>query len=197
MRSEYFNLTDYGRVLARMTPENALAVRVSLETGLRIGDVLKIKVNDIHKRTLYYVAEKTGKAGKKVLSPELVKALRREGGSGGYVFKSPVNPLKHRTRQAVWQNLKRAAAECGITSNLTPHSARKTYAVEEYHEHGINAAAAELQHSNIQTTLLYALSDTAYAPDAVDTAFGLSAAQLAKVVYSACMRALEDYHANR
>ena len=42
---------------------------------------------------------------------------------------------------------------------VSPHSLRKVYGVREYREHGMSAAQAGLQHSDIGTTELYVLSD--------------------------------------
>ena len=42
---------------------------------------------------------------------------------------------------------------------ISPHSLRKVYGVREYHAHGISAAQAGLQHTDISTTEIYALAD--------------------------------------
>lgn len=140
-----------------MQYENVLALRVSLETGLRIGDVLKIKPCDLQGFTIKYTAEKTGKVGKKVLSADLANRLKRISGKH-WIFAGR-DPQKHRTRQAVFKDLKKACKECGINGNIAPHSARKTYAVELFHDSGINAVQRELQHDRVDTTMLYAFAD--------------------------------------
>ena len=46
MRTEYLLQKEVDRVLMLLTPENALIMRTALHTGLRIGDVLKLKTAD-------------------------------------------------------------------------------------------------------------------------------------------------------
>ena len=70
------------------------------------------------------------------------------------------DPMKHRTRQAVWQDVKRAAKAARIRANAGPHSARKAYAVRLMHETGdIERVKRALNHDNEATTMTYALSD--------------------------------------
>lgn len=76
-----------------------------------------------------------------------------------YFFKHRTKKYEHRTRQAVWKNVKKACTEIGLDINVTPHSARKTYAVEEFHDKGLTITQKELQHDNPSTTVLYAFSD--------------------------------------
>ena len=73
MRTDYIKPSIYKEVYQLMQYENALALRTSLETGLRIGDVLKMRPADIQGRTITYTAQKTGKAGK--LLPSCPKVI--------------------------------------------------------------------------------------------------------------------------
>lgn len=158
MMTDYVSPDDFGRICAHMHHENALAVEVSLETGLRIGDVVALRRDQLDGQRLRFVASKTGKPGVKRISAQLAKQLRQIAGSV-YIFEHRTDPNKHRTRQAVWRDVKSAAAACSIHQNAAPHSARKTYAVEVFHAGGLPAARKELQHDSYGTTLLYALSD--------------------------------------
>ena len=65
MRSDYVKSESFRLLINSMQYENGLALRVSLETGLRIGDVLKARPADLKGNKLYFVAQKTGKAGVK------------------------------------------------------------------------------------------------------------------------------------
>jgi integrase len=141
-----------------MTYDNVLALRISLETGLRIDDVLSIRADDLRGRTLRGIAEKTGKPYKKTISQDLANRLRGLN-RVGYIFPHRIKQGEHRTRQAVWKNMKQAARILGIELNAAPHSARKTYSVELFHDKGLAAAQKELQHDNISTTMLYVFSD--------------------------------------
>ena len=143
-----------------MTYDNVLALRVALETGLRIDDVLSLRADQLKARTLRGVAEKTGKPYKKVISADLARRLANRGqNKGGYLFPHRTKAGDHRTRQAVWANMKKAAKLLGVQLNAAPHSARKTYAVEIFKDKGIDATQRELQHDRVSTTMLYAFSN--------------------------------------
>lgn len=165
MRSVYVQSSVLRMLVNSMAYENGVAMRVCSETGLRIGDVLSLRPSDLKGNRLSYVAHKTGKAGVKLLSSDLAACLRRVSGKS-WIFPGR-DPQKHRSRQAVYLDLKKVCREYGLTGQISPHSARKTYAVEEYRQYGLEAVQRELQHSDVHTTLMYALSDS-------DEAFDLS-----------------------
>lgn len=158
MKTDYLNPQLYNKLYAVMTYSNVLALRVSLETGLRIDDVLSLRVEDLKGRTLRGVAEKTGKPFRKVISQDLANRLRQVQGKK-FIFPHRLKKDKHRTRQAVWKNLKKAAQILGIDLNVAPHSARKTYAVETFKEYGLERTQKELQHDRASTTMIYAFAD--------------------------------------
>lgn len=157
MKTDYIEPWLYGKIFHLMTYENALALRVSLETGLRIGDVLSLKPENLQGTTLHYTAQKTGKSGKKKLSADLAKKLRKVADKE-WVFPGRSGE-GHRTRQAVWKDVKRASKIAKVDGNAGCHSARKTYAVNLFHKNGLTDVQKELQHDNAGTTVLYAYAD--------------------------------------
>jgi hypothetical protein len=100
---------------------------------------------------------KTGKPDKKVVSADLAKRLRQIA-NNGRLFDGRFGD-KPRTRQTVWKDVKKAAKQLQLDGNIAPHSARKTYAVEDFREHGLAETQKHLQHDRISTTMLYAFSD--------------------------------------
>jgi integrase len=163
MKSDYMKPENYKKLFVFMTYENTLVLRVSLETGLRVGDVLKMRPCDLRGRTITYTAEKTGKKGKAVVCQDLANRLKQVAGEK-YIFPKRGKPDEHRSRQAVWKDVKKAAAALRtvnvITSeNITPHSARKTFAVEDAERYGLRHTQRQLQHRDKRTTKLYAFSD--------------------------------------
>lgn len=156
-RTHYLTPKLYNKLYAVMQYENALALRTSLETGWRIGDVLSLSVCDLNGRTLTCVAQKTDKPDKKVISADLAKRLRQIA-ANGRIFDGRYGN-KPRTRQTVWKDVKKAAKLLQLDGNIAPHSARKTYAVEDFHEHGLAETQKHLQHDRLSTTMLYAFSD--------------------------------------
>ena len=140
-----------------MQYENSLALRTSLETGWRIGDVLSLTPKQIQGRTIRIVAQKTGKPDKKVVSADLAKRLKQISGKD-FVFEGRFGD-KPRTRQAVWKDIKRSAKQLKLDGNISCHSARKTYAVEDFKDGGLAQVQKDLQHSDVNTTMLYAFAD--------------------------------------
>lgn len=195
MKSEYIKPSAYREICRYMTYENALCLRLSLATGLRVGDCLRVRAEDFKGRTLHYVAEKTGKAGKKVLDKKLVDELKRAAGGSGFVFKHRLDPNKHRTRQTVWRDVKRACKAAGISANVTPHSARKTYAVTIFDEYGLERCEHELQHDRLDTTMLYAFSNLLDRSTRSETAPPSSDTSLYEICFRACSDALAQFAA--
>lgn len=140
-----------------MQYENSLALRCSLETGMRIGDVLALEQKQLQGRTITYTAQKTGKKDKKVVSADLAKRLKQISGKK-WIFEGRFGD-KPRTRQAVWKDVKRSAKQLKLDGNISCHSARKTYAVEEFKDGGLSRVQKDLQHTDVNTTMLYAFAD--------------------------------------
>lgn len=157
MKTDYIKPSIYKKIYQIMEYENALALRLSLETGLRIGDVLALTPKDLVKNTIHYTAQKTGKKGKKVISADLCKRIKQIS-SKKFLFPGRFGD-KPRTRQTVWKDVKKAAKTLKITENVGCHSARKTYAVDLYHTEGLPKVQKELQHDRMDTSMLYAFSD--------------------------------------
>lgn len=136
-----------------------LPFAVSLYTGLRIDDVLSLRVENVKEDHVLYVAKKTGKVGVAQLPRALARQLRYFA-RDGWVFPGR-GKQKHLTRQAAWYRIKRAAALAGVDpAGVSPHSLRKVFAVGEYRAtHNLNRVRALLQHDRAETTLAYALAD--------------------------------------
>ena len=67
---------------------------------------------------------------------------------------------KHRTRQAVWKDLKRVQRAFRFEVNVGTHSMRKDYAVDLMEKYGdIERVRRALNHSDATVTVLYALAD--------------------------------------
>lgn len=160
MRSEYIPDSNLDAVLARIQPDNARALRVSRETGARIGDVLALGAANLNGTTLTYTASKTGKLDVKKISKELADDLRAHTDRGSGMFFPGRDGTKPRTRQAVWADVKRGARRAGVPlEGVSPHTARKCYAVAVCRSDGFQAAQEALQHENASTTLLYTMAD--------------------------------------
>lgn len=161
LRSDYLLRGEIVHVLAALMPENRLACEISLATGLRISDVLNIRSDQLSER--FSVRElKTGKRRLVRLPSELLDRAHAIKGKI-YVFEGRTNHRKPRSRQAVYKDLKRAAALFRIDKKLqiSPHSMRKVWSVEQLKRYGGNVAKVQqlLNHSDEAVTMLYVMSD--------------------------------------
>ena len=157
LKTDYLLEREVELVLAALMPANALALRVALHTGLRIGDVLQLKPEQLKAR-FWITEQKTGKKRQVGLPAPLLAELRENAGEY-WVFPGRT-PEKHRSRQAVWKDMKRAAKAFRLPVNAGPHSARKVYAVELMRKYGdIDRVRRALNYDSEITTLLYAMAD--------------------------------------
>lgn len=157
-RSKYAEREYIDHILACMMAPNAEALRLSLDYGLRIGDVLSMPRSALESGTYSLMEEKTGKRRVVRLSQLHIDACMRIAGRY-FVFEHRLTPKKHRTRQAVYKDLKRICKVFRV-DGISPHSARKVYAVEKLRKSGDLAKVQRaLNHSDPEITLLYALAD--------------------------------------
>lgn len=157
MRTDYLLQQEVDRVLMLLTPENRLVMRVALATGLRISDVLALTPDKLRPHC-WVKEQKTGKSRQIGLPEPLLSDLRIASGSR-WVFPGR-DPGKHRTRQAVWADVKRAAKALRLPQNVAPHSARKVFAVDLMAKYGdIARVQRALNHSSESVTLIYAMAD--------------------------------------
>lgn len=144
-------------VLSALTPENRLVMRTALATGLRIGDVLNLRTEQL-KPHFWVTESKTGKRKQVGLPEPLLSDLKKAAGPV-WVFTGR-GGMKPRTRQAVWKDVKRAAKSFRLPQNVGPHSARKVYAVDLLEKYGdIDRVQKALNHSRQSVTLIYAMAD--------------------------------------
>ena len=138
---------------------DGLIVRLMYASGLRISELLNLKVSDIlfsegfvrikgkgNKERLVPVDEKTLKLIKEYLKN------RESGSSNDYLFLS--NRKKPFTRQGMWKLIKRQFRKLGI--DLKPHTLRHMFATHML-ENGANIRVVQemLGHESITTTQIY------------------------------------------
>ena len=157
MKSKYLDTPEVRALREHLDFDSWLPLWVALETGLRVGDVVKLQVANLKADGLHYRAEKTNKCGVAKISEALRKHLRKRG---KWLFPSPYKKGAHITRQCVWARVKKACERAGLEAEgISPHSLRKVFAVELYREKGFEAVQKALQHSNSATTEIYSFSD--------------------------------------
>lgn len=158
MTTQYLLDEQLDRVLAALTPSNRLVCRVCLRTGLRVSDVLTLRPDQIRRQT-WVTESKTGKRKQVGFSDDLRRDILAQA-SNAWAFPGRLDPAKHRTRQAVWQDIKRAAKAFRLPQNVGVHSLRKVYAVRLMEKYGdIRRVRHALNHSGFAVTMLYAMAD--------------------------------------
>ena len=163
MRADYLEPDTLHLLLTALMPPNRLALEMSMITGLRIGDVLELRTAQLQQRMII-TERKTHKRRRIYIPKELLDALLRQAGRY-YIFPGRLDERQHRSRQAVYKDLRRVAALYRIdgrriAEHISPHTARKVYAVRAYKAKGSLAKVrALLQHSDEAITYLYAMAD--------------------------------------
>lgn len=157
MTTEYLLNQELGHVLAALTPQNALIMETVLQTGLRISDVLELKVDQL-RPSMWVREKKTGKMHRCGLNKALLAQIKAQAGP---VWAFPgAKAGTHKTRQAVWADLKRAARAFRMPQNVGTHSFRKIYAVKLLERYGnIQRVQRALGHSSPAVTMIYAMVD--------------------------------------
>ncbi len=162
MTTEYLVRREMEHVFAALTPANRLVCRVCVDTGLRVGDVVQLRTEQLVPQ--FWITEsKTGKRRRVNLTAGLLKALQAQAGTT-WVFPSPKDQTAHRTRQAVWYDVKRAAKAFRLPQNVAPHSLRKVYAVQllERCKGNVGRVQRALNHSDAATTYIYVMAYEIY-----------------------------------
>ncbi|MDF2877549.1 MAG: recombinase XerD [Clostridia bacterium] len=147
------------------SPKYGLLFKFGLNTGLRISDLLPIKVSDIFNSSRQYKEyfilkeKKTGKEKKIKLNTALREALNdfiKEQGLNyeSYLFFSCKG--NHIKRIQAYRVLKEAATTCGI-ENFGTHSLRKTWGYWTYKisRYNVGLIMDTFNHSSQSITLRY------------------------------------------
>lgn len=157
MTTEYLLNKEVQRVLAALMPQNQLIIETVLHTGLRISDVLELKTVDL-KPSMWVLEKKTGKKHRCGLPKPLLQRILAQAGPF-WAFPGR-NGKDHKTRQAVWADVKRAARAFRLPQNVATHSFRKVYAVELLAKYGdLLRVQRAMGHSAPSITVIYAMAD--------------------------------------
>lgn len=141
--------------------KNRLLLEFGLRTGLRISDILNLKVGDVHKQEFVWVQEKKTKKKKMLyLHPKLRHSIKlyvkkEQLKNDDYIFFSEKNPDQPIQRMQAHRIISHAGDMIGITP-LSAHSLRKTFGYLSYKQ-GVDISLLQtiFQHSSQAVTLRY------------------------------------------
>lgn len=159
---------EHNGVITHPNPRLATICIIQANTGLRIGDLLSLKLkNIIYEGGRYHfdiIEEKTQKHRSFTIAPEIVNFLQ------AYALDNNIRPdrlLFPITQRAVSKHLKKTAEYLGY-KNVSSHSFRKFFATTIYNDNNFNLELVRtlLQHSSQATTAKY----IQVSPSVVETA---------------------------
>lgn len=140
----------------------AMALILQANIGLRIGDIVKLRLSDIlfegGRYHLDIIEEKTKKARTFTVPTEVYTYLQSYALEQGISPKSKLFPIAVRTVQ---YHLNRACDYLGL-EGVSTHSFRKYFAVSIYNENDFNVELVRtlLQHSSVAVTQHYLSVDS-------------------------------------
>ena len=152
-----FAMLDY---LKAKSERDYMLFMVGINTGLRVSDILDLKVCDLKgKKDLALREKKTGKAKTIPINADLfaaVKQYTKDKESGAWMFPSRENASQHIKRSRAYKILRNTAEIFGI-SNVGTHTMRKTFGYHFYHqnEHDVSLLMEIFNHSEPSITLRY------------------------------------------
>ena len=149
MRTRALPPSDYEKLRRELPQRSRLALDIMADTGLRISDVLNIKIRQLS--TNIKVKDiKTGFEHTVKLSPRTLAIARRYAAG-----RSGVESLIPFHRKTIWKDIAKGCDKLQI-DHFSPHSVRKLYARKLYKEHGdINVVRDKMGHKSITATMFY------------------------------------------
>lgn len=130
---------------------------IGINTGLRIGDIVKLKVRQFRNKSDLLVKE--GKTGNKKIIPindaikEVIDDYYKDYNYDDYLFKSQKGG--HIVENTAYRLLKKEFKACRFKYNTGTHSMRKAHGKIINDMHGIEMAQIVLGHDNQRDTLRY------------------------------------------
>ena len=136
---------------------------IGAHNGLRISDVLRLRVQHIRAYRPTIREQKTGKTKRlyipSKLRQQLIAATQNKPDTA-WLFPSPNDPSKPISRQAVYKAFKKAERKRGGTKHIGTHTMRKNYAQKLLRKGAsLKRIQAKLNHRYLTDTLRY-VTDT-------------------------------------
>lgn len=153
MRVDCLNKQQQKAIENRLSGDLLLIWQIGCSTGLRISDILDLKISQITKEYSFVKEKKTGKTRRVYFK----KGIRKKAEE--YATKNKLNECDKAfnvTRQTVWNNIKKAAKLENIETNVGTHSMRKSYSIAYINKgYSIEDLHKRLNHTNMADTIGY------------------------------------------
>lgn len=146
--------------LKKQSKRDYLLFTLGINTGLRISDLLRLKVGDVYNKTEIVITEqKTGKKRVVTLNKVAIDAINdflkdQDINPSHYLFRSRKGKNKPISRIQAWEILSKAGELVGV--NIGTHTLRKTFGYHAYKQ-GIDITLLQqlFGHSSPAVTLRY------------------------------------------
>lgn len=151
------NPADIQAMKEALTDRNRLMFIMGVSFGLRISDLLTLKLGDLRGKDFFMIGEEKTRKKRKITLSEAVKEeiAKLDGNDDDYVFRSRQGGNKPISRVQAYRILNAAAKRVGIGS-IGCHSLRKTFGYQ-LHSKGVDITRimAIFGHSSPEITLAY------------------------------------------
>lgn len=162
IRSEQ-KVRDIINYLKKDNERNAVLFMLGIYTGLRVSDILKLKIGEIRSKDCRGVilTEKKTKHKRAVEFNEELKMFLQEfiesKDDEEYLIKSKKGKNKAISYTQAYRIIKKVGEDFFLSGNIGTHSMRKTYAYHVYHQKGNDLALTQtcLGHSSSLITIKY------------------------------------------
>lgn len=150
---------DIQEYLKRTNERDYILFITGIYTGLRISDILRLKIRDVQDKNFIYIREKkTGKRNIVELNKQLKKEYKwycNDKNVDEYLIKSREGLNKAISRERAYSIIRQVGKDFGI-ENLGTHTMRKTFGYHYYRQTKDVATLMRMfNHSDPSITLLY------------------------------------------
>ncbi|MFJ8261422.1 tyrosine-type recombinase/integrase [Rummeliibacillus sp. NPDC094406] len=137
---------------------------IGIHIGIRISDILNLRVKDVRKQThLKIFEQKTQKYKRVIIPPKLRKELEefikgKKDKEFLIISRQRTKTGKQRaiSRKTAWANINKAAQEIGYREKIGTHSMRKTFGYHYYKKfNSVGDLMVLFNHAEEATTLRY------------------------------------------
>lgn len=151
-------IEEMKKTLLAKNERDYIMFMIGVNVGLRISDILPLKVRDVKADHIKVIEQKTGKVRRVAVNRSLRRALDkfiRNKKDSDILIKSREGVNKPISRSMAYKILREAAEQVGI-SEVGTHTMRKTFGYHMYQRDKDVAALQKLfNHDKPSTTLLY------------------------------------------
>jgi integrase len=153
-------IEDMKRALKKTGTRNYMLFLFGINTGLRISDILKLKVSDVTDKSHVVIREEKTNKTKRIKINSIVTNELKDYIVGmnenDYLFKSQKGENRPITRFQAYRILNDAACAIGINGEIGTHTLRKTFGYHFYQKTKDRALLQELfNHSAPSVTKKY------------------------------------------